>query len=119
MRLLLMLLAPLRESLVIVRVVGWTQSRQEGWRLHLLKIPHFPFNIQRISNAIAVDGVGSPGCVEELDFRFEEDRSGWESIVRDLEEEVRRLRFKGEEDKGRHEDGSRIDLRGDFFINGV
>ena len=39
--------------------------------------------------------------------------------MQDLEEEVRRLRCKVEEDKGRHKDGSRIDLRGDIFINGV
>ena len=31
----------------------------------------------------------------------------------------RLLRCKGEEDKGRHEDGLRIDLRGDVIINGV
>ena len=36
-----------------------------------------------------------------------------------LEEEVRRLRYKGEEDKGSHKDGLRIDLRGDVVINGV
>ena len=30
-----------------------------------------------------------------------------------------RLRCKGEEDKSRHEDGSRIDLKGDIVINGV
>ena len=36
-----------------------------------------------------------------------------------LEEEVRRLRCKGEEDEGRNENGSRIDLRGDVVINGV
>ena len=30
-----------------------------------------------------------------------------------------RLRCKGEEDKGRHKDGSRIDMRGDVVINGV
>ena len=39
--------------------------------------------------------------------------------MQDLGEEVCRLRCKGEEDKGRHEDGSRIDLRGDVVINGV
>ena len=39
--------------------------------------------------------------------------------MRDLEEEVRRLRCKGKEDKGRQKDGSRIDLRGDVVINGV
>ena len=36
-----------------------------------------------------------------------------------MEEEVRRLRCKSEEDKGRHEDGSRIDPRGDVVINGA
>ena len=39
--------------------------------------------------------------------------------MRDLEEEMHRLRWKGEEDKGRHEDGPRIYLRGDVVINGV
>ena len=39
--------------------------------------------------------------------------------MQDMEEEVIRLRCKGEEDKGSHEDGSRIDLRGDVVINGV
>ena len=39
--------------------------------------------------------------------------------MRDLEEEVCRLRCKGKEDKGRHEDGLRFDLRGDAVINGV
>ena len=36
-----------------------------------------------------------------------------------MEEEVCRLRCKGKEDKGSHEDGSRIDLRGDVVINRV
>ena len=36
-----------------------------------------------------------------------------------MEEEVRRLRCKGEEDEGRHEDGLRIDPRGDVVINRV
>ena len=36
-----------------------------------------------------------------------------------MEEEVCRLRCKGEEDNGRHKDGLRIDLRGDVVINGV
>ena len=39
--------------------------------------------------------------------------------MRYLEEEVHRIRCKGEEDEGRHEDGSRIDPRGDVVINGV
>ena len=81
--------------------------------------PPPPFDRQRIGNAITVDGVDIPGRVEKLDCRFEEDRRGWERRVRDLEEEVRRFRCKGEENRGRHEDGSRIDLRGEVFINGV
>ena len=36
-----------------------------------------------------------------------------------MEEEMRSLRCKGEDDKGHHEDGSIIDLRGDVFIKGV
>ena len=32
---------------------------------------------------------------------------------------MRRLRCKGEENEGRHEDGSRIDPRGDVVINRV
>ena len=39
--------------------------------------------------------------------------------MRDLEEEVLSIRCKGVEDKGRLEDGLRIDPRGDFAINGV
>ena len=39
--------------------------------------------------------------------------------MQDLEEEVRRIRCKVKEDRGSHEDGSRIDTRGDVFINGV
>ena len=77
------------------------------------------FDRQRIGNDIAVDGVGSPSCFEEIYFRFEEERRGWERRVRYLEEEVCRLRCKGEEDKGRHQDGSRIDMRGDVVINRV
>ena len=81
--------------------------------------PPTSFDRQRIDNAMTVDGIGSPGSVEELDYRFGEERCGWERIVRDLEEEVRRLRCKGQEDEGRHEDGSKIDLRGDVVINRV
>ena len=36
-----------------------------------------------------------------------------------MEEEIRSLRCKGEDDKGRHKDGSSIDLRGDVVINWV
>ena len=54
--------------------------------------PPLSFDRRRIGNAIAVDGVSSPGSVEELDCRFKEERRGWEMRVRDLEEEVRRLR---------------------------
>ena len=39
--------------------------------------------------------------------------------MQDLEEEVHSLSCKGEDNKGRHEDGSRIDLRDDVAINGV
>ena len=39
------------------------------------------FDSRRIGNAIAVDGVGSPGRVKELDCRFEEERRGWERRV--------------------------------------
>ena len=39
--------------------------------------------------------------------------------MRYLEEEVHRIRCKGEEDEGRHEDGSRIGMRGDVVINRV
>ena len=40
MRLLLVLPAPRCVYLTIGRMSGWTQSFQEGWRLHLLKHPH-------------------------------------------------------------------------------
>ena len=36
-----------------------------------------------------------------------------------MEEEVRMIRYKGKEYKGRHGHGPRIDLRGDVVINGV
>ena len=35
------------------------------------------FGRQRIGNVISVDGVGSPGRVEELYCWFEEERRGW------------------------------------------
>ena len=44
---------------------------------------------------------------------------GWERRVLSLEEEVRILRCKAKDYKGRHKDGSRIDLRGEFVINEV
>ena len=50
---------------------------------------------QRISNAIAVDGVSSPGRVKELYCLIEEERRGWERRVQNMEEEVCRLRCKG------------------------
>ena len=39
--------------------------------------------------------------------------------MRDMEEEVHRLRYKGEEEKGCHKDMSRIDPRADVFVNRV
>ena len=39
--------------------------------------------------------------------------------MRGLEEEVHRLRCKGEENKGHHKDGLMIYLRCDVVINGV
>ena len=36
-----------------------------------------------------------------------------------MEDEVHRLRCKVKEDEGCHEDGSRIDPRGDVVINGI
>ena len=50
------------------------------------------FDRCRIGNAIAVYGIGSPGCIEELNHWFEEDQHGWERRVLDLEEKLRRLR---------------------------
>ena len=77
------------------------------------------FNRRRIGNAISIDGIGSPGCINELDRRFEEEQRSWNRRVQGLEEEVNRLRRKGKVDKGNHEDGSRIDMRGEVVINGV
>ena len=77
------------------------------------------FETQRIVNSIAADGVVITGHVEELDRWSKEERRVWERRVQDLEEEVRRLRCKVEEDKGCHKDGSRIYPRGDVFINRV
>ena len=54
------------------------------------------FDRRRTGNDISVNGVGSPGRVEELYCRFKEERRGWERRAQDLEEEVRRLRCKGE-----------------------
>ena len=54
--------------------------------------PPLSFDRKSIDNAIAVDGVGSHGRVEDLYFRFEEERRGWERRRRDLKEEVHRLR---------------------------
>ena len=39
--------------------------------------------------------------------------------MQDLEEDMRRLRCKGEKEEGRHKDESRINPRGDIIINGV
>ena len=61
----------------------------------MLESPQVPppyFDRQRIDNSINFDGVDSPGRVEELDCRFEEDRRGWERRMLDLEKEMRRLR---------------------------
>ena len=81
--------------------------------------PQYSSDRKRIGNSISVDGVGSPKHVEELDCQFKEEQRGWERRVRDMEEEMRRLRCKGKDDKGRHEDESSIDLRCDVVINGV
>ena len=58
--------------------------------------PLLSFFRQRIGNAISVDDIGIPGQEKELDRWFKEERSGCERRVRDLEEEVRRLKCKGE-----------------------
>ena len=50
------------------------------------------FDRCRIGNAIAIYGVVSPGRIEELNHRFEEDQHGWERRVLDLEEKLCRLR---------------------------
>ena len=42
MRILLVFPVQLCASLKIGCMAGWTQSYQEGWRLHLLKRPHRP-----------------------------------------------------------------------------
>ena len=42
MLLLLLLLAPLRASLTIGCMSGWTYSRQEGWCLHILNRAYCP-----------------------------------------------------------------------------
>ena len=39
------------------------------------------FDKQRIGNAIVFNGVGSPGRVEELDWRFGKERHGWKRRV--------------------------------------
>ena len=54
--------------------------------------PQTSFDRQKIVNYIAVEGVDSPGRVEELDCQLEEERRSWERIVQDTEEEVRGIR---------------------------
>ena len=39
------------------------------------------FDRQRIGNAIAIDGIGSPGRVEEREYRFKEEQRGLERRV--------------------------------------
>ena len=85
MRLLLVLPAPLRASLTIGRLD--TES-SGGMAPTSPQAPPPSFDRRRIGNAIAVDGVDSPGRVYELDCWFEEERRGWEMRVRDLEKEV-------------------------------
>ena len=59
MRLLLVLLAPLRASLTIGRMAGWTQSRQEGWRLHLLKHSHCPLTDERSATPLPLTALAT------------------------------------------------------------
>ena len=68
---------------------------------------------------IAVDDVGISGRIKDSDCRFKEYRPGWERRVQYWEKEVCRLVCKGKDDERRNEDGIRIDLRGEIFINGV
>ena len=99
---------------------GWLDTESSGSMAPASNKAIQPsFDRQRIGNAISIGRVVSPGYVEELDCQFREERRGWEKRVRDMEEEVRRLRCKGEEVKGCHKDGSRIDPRADVFINRV
>ena len=92
MRLLLVFTAPLCSSLRVGRGAGWTQSRQQGLRLHLIKHPYLPLTDEQSATPFSVYSVGSPGRIEQLDRRFEEEQRGLERRVLELEEEVRRLR---------------------------
>ena len=64
----------------------WTYGRLDtelsgGMVTEYPQAPPPSFDIRRIGNAIAVDGVGIPACIKELDCQFEEERRVWERIV--------------------------------------
>ena len=76
---------------------GWLDTYLSGGMAPAShQAPLLSFFRQRIGNAISVDDIGIPGQEKELDRWFKEERSGCERRVRDLEEEVRRLKCKGE-----------------------
>ena len=60
MRILLMLPAPRRVSLTIGRMASWTQSRQEGWRLNILKRLHRPLTEEGSETPLPLTDLASP-----------------------------------------------------------
>ena len=105
--------AAFARPLTIGRMAGRTQSLQEGMAPASPRAPPArPLTNEGLATPLPLTALGSPGRVEELDRRFEEERRGWER-------RARRIGCEGEEDEGRHEDGSRTDPRGDVVVNGV
>ena len=99
---MLVLMAPLRAYLTIGRMVGWTQSCKEGWRLHLLKRLHCPLKDKGSATPLPLTALAAPATSRSYILGPKVERRGCERRVLDLEEEVNRLRCKGEEDKGCH-----------------
>ena len=62
MRLLMVLLAPIRVSLTIGRMDDWTHIRQEVWRLYLLKRPNCPLIDEGLETLLSLAALGSPAA---------------------------------------------------------
>ena len=63
MRLLLVFPEPLCVSLTIGRMGDWTQSRQEGWSLNLLKRPHHPLTYEGLSIPFPLSALEAPASL--------------------------------------------------------
>ena len=62
MRILLVLLASLCAYSTIDRMDGWTQSCQEGWRLHLIKRPHHTFTDKGLATPLPLMALVDPAA---------------------------------------------------------